>query len=34
MCGLMWVFCEWADEIKALKFVPQHIVPLVLDDVP
>ena len=30
----MWVFCEWTDEIKALKFVPQHIVPLVLDDVP
>ena len=24
MCGLMWVFCEWANKIKARKFVPQH----------
>ena len=23
MCGLMWVFCEWANKIKARKFVPQ-----------
>ena len=21
---LMWVFCEWDNEIKAQKFVPQH----------
>ena len=24
MCGLMWVFCEWANKIKARKFVPQQ----------
>ena len=24
MCGFMWVFCEWTNEIKARKFVPQH----------
>ena len=24
MCVLMWVFCEWANEIKVRKFVPQH----------
>ena len=22
----MWVFCEWADKIKAQKFVPQQVV--------
>ena len=21
----MWVFCEWANKIKAQKFVPQHL---------
>ena len=26
MYGLMWVFCEWADKIKARKFVPQQVV--------
>ena len=29
MCGLMWVFCEWANKIKARKFVPQHLAPWV-----
>ena len=24
MLGLMWVFCEWVNEIKAQKFVPQQ----------
>ena len=24
MCGLMWVFCEWTNKIKALKVVPQQ----------
>ena len=25
MYELMWVFCEWANKIKAQKFVPQHL---------
>ena len=25
MCGLMWVFCDWTNKIKARKFVPQQI---------
>ena len=24
MCELMWVFCEWANKIKAQNFVPQQ----------
>ena len=26
MYGLMWVFCEWANKIKAQKFVPHQVV--------
>ena len=29
MCGLMWHFCEWANEIKAREFEPQHLAPRV-----
>ena len=35
LCGLkiiygpVWVFCEWANKIKARKFVPQHLTPQV-----
>ena len=30
MCGLMWVFCEWTNKIKARKFVSQQPLTIVI----